>query len=182
MGDNPSKTKDDAMNETAAHASKAFATGLDELMINAAEKSQNKIEVIYLDKNHPPRALVVTNQIDEMSKKYNEVKFIKVALVPHIVNPYVDSPFSLTFLLSCLIRNIRRDTHDTLTNEDPLLLVSVELLFFNLYNNMKFDQKFLEEHKFDGFLKIPFTYEDEDIELPKNMELALIDAKEKRWD
>ena len=60
-----------------------------------------------------------------MSKKYPDVKFIKVAMVPEIKNEYKDYPFSLTFLMQCYIRNLRRDTHDTLTNEDPLELTKV---------------------------------------------------------
>ena len=60
-------------------------------------------------------------------------------MIPEIRNPYKEYPFSLTFLTQCFTRNLERDTHDTLTNEDPINLLNIEILFFKFYNSIKFD-------------------------------------------
>ena len=59
LSENPSKSEDDAMQATGVETAKEFGRRLDNLF-DKAIKSDSKKEVIYLDKNHPPRALGVT--------------------------------------------------------------------------------------------------------------------------
>jgi hypothetical protein len=93
-------------------------------------------EIIYLDKNHPPNTIGKT--IDEINSYYDSiknknVKFVKLALIPEILNSYNEYPFSLTYLVQCYIRCLTRDTHETLKNEDPYHLASVLFKFFKFY-------------------------------------------------
>ena len=77
------------------------------------------------------------------------------------------------------MRNLKREEHDTLTNEDPVLLAGIEFMFFKFYFRFKFDKPFLEQFQFDDFLELPFTFEHEDIELPGNLERSMMECLEK---
>jgi hypothetical protein len=66
------------------------------------EDSSNETIIICLDKNHPQNALPKTidtiNRITASAYSKN-IKIQKIALIPEIIENYLDYPFSLAFLL-----------------------------------------------------------------------------------
>lgn len=90
-------------------------------------------------------------------------------MIPDIPNPYSEYPFSLSFLVQCFSRCLLRPEHETLTNEDPTHLAQILFLFFKFYFRQKFDSHFLKFNQFDDYLKISFTYEHQDLELPSKL-------------
>jgi hypothetical protein len=95
---------------------------------------------------------------------------MKVALVPDQPNPHRGYPFSLSFFVQCYQRCLERANHDTLTNADPNHLARVLFLFFKQYQGQKFDSQFLYEHYLDEYMRIPLTYEHDDLQLPLNLQ------------
>lgn len=117
-----------------------------------------------------PTTISTINKITKGSK----AKVTKLAMVPDMIQNYQDYPFSVTFLFQCFLRCLDRDNHETLSNEDPSKLARIQLMFFKLYQGLRFDQTFLNKFELDNFLRIPFCLEDRDLELPYNV-LVCID-------
>jgi len=61
---------------------------------------------------------------------------------------------------------MHRDDHETLSNSDPLLAVSVLFMFFKMYFRESFGPTFLKDYSLDGFLEVPLTNEDIPITIP----------------
>ena len=163
LKENPRKSKSEAMDATKDTTAKFFSQKLSEILYQAIETNNKQKQVIFLDKNHIPN--IISKTIDTINKYTNtkKARVLKLALVPEIANPHHDYPFSLSFLVQCYLRALERNVHETLTNEDPNLLARVQFFFFKQYFRQKFDSHFLRYHRFDDYLKVPFTYEHSDL-------------------
>ena len=98
-----------------------------------------------------------------------------MALVPEVTGKALcqDSPFSSTFLLQCYLRCLERQGHLTMPNDDPDRLLRIIVLFAQQFQGMTFNQSFKHEFGFDDMVKIGFTLEHADLELPNKLESLL---------
>jgi len=99
-----------------------------------SEKTSTKVDIIYVDKNHPINGIQKTIKSILGLKKVPQVRFKFLYVVPPIKNPMPDSPFSLEFLLECYIR-VMEET----PIESQLSITSLFFMFFNMYNEETFD-------------------------------------------
>jgi hypothetical protein len=102
--------------------------------------------VIALDKNYLPDHIGKT--VDSIDKVYSELKakdtqLLKVGLIPDILNPAKDMPFSLHFVVECYLRALRRKDHEYLVNPDPDFLARLIFMFYKAFFRHSFDDKFL---------------------------------------
>lgn len=65
-----------------------------------------------------------------MLKQFERVK--PVSVIP-TTSGYEQYPFSLSFLLQCYCRCLGRDNHPTMSNEDPLTLFKIFILFYSQF-------------------------------------------------
>ena len=63
-----------------------------------------------------------------------------------------------------------------MTNEDPCRLAKLVILFFQAFNDTRLDSEFQEEYGFDNMLRVRFTMEHKDMELPPKLGAALSKA------
>lgn len=136
------------------------------------------LQMIYLDKNYPPAEIKITLEaINEHAANAN-ASIRKVALVPHIEkkNYCNDYPFSINFLLQCYIRCLERQGHLTMSNADPERLAKILVLFFQQFRNIQFNDSFAREFGLDNLLKVRFTFEHQDLQLPSKLEKCMKQA------
>jgi len=69
----------------------------------------------------------------------------------------------LSFFVQCFLRCLQRETHETLTNENPEHLARVLFMFFKSYEGQNHSLETLKSLRFDSILKIPFTVEHKDV-------------------
>ena len=137
-----------------------------EKLITKTNYSKKPNHLIFLDKNHPPKQAIVSG-IDAIKEHRHFKNFnIKlIALLPFCLNNFtfadVQYPFSLTFLFNCLQRAINRKEHETLIG-DEAKVVSVVLMFFNLFRNFKIRDTSLKGLGFDSYMQLPLTYEEKE--------------------
>lgn len=102
--------------------------------------------MIALDKNYLPDHIGKT--IDSIDKLYSDLKakgtqLLKVGLIPDILKPAKDLPFSLHFVVECYLRALRRRDHEYLINPDPDFLARLIFMFYKAFHKHSFDEKFL---------------------------------------
>ena len=141
--------------KTANSAKKSYYRQLLEKIYENKEKM-----VIFCDKNHPPHGLV------SFFKKIEEVRpFVKIiGLSPKCENfiEFSDEnhqfhyEMSLNFLITCMVRVINRDHHQTL-NGSKTKQLAVTLAMFNLFKNYNFQSCL--SLGVDFLIKIPFVDE-----------------------
>jgi hypothetical protein len=60
-----------------------------------------------------------------------------------------------------------RNTHPTLNCTEPIKILEISTMFYNLNKNLLFDQSLLDRYKIDDFLCLRFT--DEGVEIPEGV-------------
>lgn len=172
METHPGVSNKDAFDKTGKTATQNFNKRVEQL-IRESEKSHSCVHIIFIDKNHPPNGL---DKTVGMIKQHLPVGCVskKLYLIPKIYAPIKDYPFSAQFFLQCYYRLQKRDEHETLSNENPLLSTQVLFMFFKMFNRESFGDTFQTDYSLDGFLEVPLTVEDPVIQVPKEI-LSLID-------
>jgi hypothetical protein len=173
---NPSKTQEQAHEASGKKANGIFNHQINESLSNAVGHSTIDYHVIALDKNYLPEHIGKT--VDTIDKIYSELRakdtqLLKVGLIPDILSPAKDMPFSLHFVVECYLRALRRKDHEYLVNPDPDFLARLIFMFYKAFFKQSFDDKFLRLTQLDGFFKVPLTYEHADFELPHNLQTSI---------
>lgn len=134
--------------------------------------------MIYLDKNYPPAEIKITLEAINEHAANKNASIRRVALVPHIERnkDCPDFPFSMNFLVQCFIRCLKREGHLTIQNDDPDRLAKILVLFFQQFKGTQFNDSFTEDLGFDNLIKVRFTMEHEDLELPPKLKKILKQA------
>ena len=70
-----------------------------------------------------------------------------------------DYPYTENFLAQTYSHAQSRTEHATLTNEDPCKLAEIQTMFIKMSRGVVYNQKFLEKHGLDGYLKVPMSVE-----------------------
>ncbi|CAD8075564.1 unnamed protein product [Paramecium sonneborni] len=147
---NPNVSKEVAYQETR----KKYRSRYDNEIRAVCQKAQvceQQFIVIIFDKNHPENALKGPLEIvQEYFNKYNSI-----GLIPKIGKPLGNNLFSITYLVSCVQRAIKRENHETLVGSKEKV-ASVVLFFFSFFNKVQIDKL-----PFDKVFYVPFTNEDE---------------------
>eukprot|EP00347_Sterkiella_histriomuscorum_P011394 403372627 len=125
-------------------------------ILRKIDKSPSKINIVYLDKNHPINGLPRAVEVVEQNTPKNVI-LKKVYLIPKISDPIRRYPFSYNFLIQCFLRLMSRDDHETLDNSNPIETAQILLMFFHLYLHVKFDSHLLQQYRLDNYFKIPLT-------------------------
>ena len=60
-----------------------------------------------------------------------------------------------------------------MSNEDPERLMKILVLFFQQFKGTRFDENFAQDYGFDDLIKVKFTMEHEDLQLPPNLQRTL---------
>lgn len=144
--------------KTAKSANSNYRNQLFEIILNATKDT-----LIYCDKNHPPEA--ITSLIKHLSlKEFPNATLKFIGLAPKCEstirvnnNTY---EMSLDFVITCMSRVLKRESHLTLIGMKSKQL-SVLLIFLNLYKNFLFDSCL--EQRIDYVVKVPFANETGDI-------------------
>jgi hypothetical protein len=138
----------------------------------------NDCSLLYLDKNHPPNAISrVFEPLREEMKSIRgidkvDVKF--VALLPDCLNTINLSPtktisFSLAYFIQCYVRIKHRRNHPTL-NGDKQDLICILAMFINNFVNFSLtEQNLMLHYQFNKAIKLPFTEEISEDQLPKDL-------------
>jgi hypothetical protein len=157
---NPGVEEREAFDKTAKTATIEFNRRLEKLVGDADKPSNKPVHVIFVDKNHPPNALDKTiKSVKEKAPQGSKVRCLY--MVPRILQkPVPGYPFSASFFMQCFYRIMKRDEHETLSNSDPVLAVSVLFMFFKFYFKEGLNSTFLADHELDGFMEVPLTVED----------------------
>lgn len=135
-------------------------------MLRESDSPKNaKVHIVFIDKNHPVNSLDKTITMIKQNVP-QECTCHMLYLIPKINNPMPQYPFSFTFFFQVYQRLQKRDEHETLSNEDPLLATQVLFMFMKMYNRESFNQAFLSEYQLDGFLEVPLTIEDVHVDIP----------------
>ena len=94
-----------------------------------------------------------------------------MALVPDVPEncKLQDYPFSDSFLVQCFLRCLERQGHLTMPNDDPRRLLRLIILFCQQFKGVAFDEHFRQEYGFDNIVRVRFTMEHEDLEMPKRI-------------
>lgn len=58
-------------------------------------------------------------------------------------------------------------------NDDPVRLLRLIILFLKQFKGVAFDEHFRQEYGFDNIVRVRFTMEHEDLELPKKLDKLL---------
>ena len=178
LKENPRKSVAEGIKATAQKSINMFKDQLNEALTRMSKTKTQDLQMIYLDKNYPPAEIKITLEaINDHAANENAI-IRKVALVPHMaeINSCKDFPFSINFLVQCYIRCLERQGHLTMSNENPERLAKILVLFFQQFKGTQFTNHFAEEFGFDNLLKVRFTLEHEDLELPPKLEKCLHQA------
>lgn len=99
LQDNRHKSIEDAFEATISSTAKTFNDNLKAMLKQYIESTSSKKHVLYLDKNHPPN--IITKTIETITKftSTTSTRILKLALIPDILQPYQEYPFSLPFLV-----------------------------------------------------------------------------------
>jgi len=170
----PSICHQEAYDTTGQEAEAKFFESLEDSIVNGSRQNR-EIEVIFMDKNHPPeeiKRLINFLREDRFKQDYN----IKIVIIrPSCVKNYlIESnafPFSLSLLMKCLRRAIDRKNHETLVGEKEKM-VRVLLFFFKSYTNFGTESSHFESIGADLVVKLPFTDEDEETEKKLHDQIA----------
>ena len=81
-------------------------------------------------------------------------------------------PFSLPFIVQCILRIFERRNHENLNGDDKELVVQTMSMFLKLYSEVEFDESFRRYRGFSRFLKLNFAKTELDV--PIRVERALI--------
>jgi len=147
------------------------------LLMKSINNSKTYLHAIFVDKNHPPNGLEkATSLIKDDVKARIELKIIAIAA--QCENPLkiknVEYPFSLNFLVNCLKRGLERKSHETLQG-DFKKIVSVILMFFNLYKGFRIKNDYLKGFGFDDLMHLPFVCEEEEGKLSEDIRKKMED-------
>lgn len=63
-----------------------------------------------------------------------------------------------------------------MSNEDPERLAKILVLFFQQFKNIQFNDAFAREFGLDNLIKVRFTFEHADLQLPAKLEKAMKQA------
>ena len=171
---NPKKSKSDGIKATASESISMFKNQLSQTLLKLSKNKSDDIQMIYLDKNYPPAEIKITLEAINEHAANKNASIRRVALVPHIAkNDCPDFPFSMNFLVQCFIRCLVREDHLTIQNDDPERLAKILVLFFQQFKGTQFNDSFTQELGFDNLIKVRFTLEHEDLELPNKLKKAL---------
>ncbi|CAD8074665.1 unnamed protein product [Paramecium primaurelia] len=146
---NPNVTKEDAYQQTR----KKYRTRYDNEIRAVCQKAQSceqQFIVIIFDKNHPENAL--KGPLDIVKEYFKQ--FTSIGLIPKIGKPLGNNLFSITYLVSCVQRAIKRENHETLVGNKEKV-ASVVLFFFSFFNKVQIDKL-----PFNKVFYVPFTNED----------------------
>jgi hypothetical protein len=97
---------------------------------------------LILDKNHPPNGVPgACKVLDGAVSK--DIHLVKIGLKPQVINPVFNLPFSVNFMVQCMLRLLNRKDHETLSsaNNTNTKLVSIFLMFAKLYDRVTFEEK-----------------------------------------
>ena len=133
------------------------------------------MKMIYLDKNYPPSEIKLTLQaINEVAKDTN-ASLKLVAMIPDVArnNQCMNLPFSTTFLAQCYLRCLERQGHFLMPSDDPERILRIILLFSQQFKKVQFNDNLKREFGFDEILRMQFTLEHEDFELPRKLDNLL---------
>lgn len=89
-----------------------------------------------------------------------------VSVIP-TTSGYEQYPFSMSFLLQCYCRCLGRDNHPTMSNEDPLTLFKIFILFYSQFKGVQL--KSLVE----DFIQVEMTTA---ARLPTDLEFIMAEA------
>ena len=172
---NPNKSIDDAFSATRNVLSKEVSE-FTENQILATKNAQGRTiqkQIIFLDKNHPPPVLEkLSDFLDDLQNRNPQIQIIKKGVIPSTSghkNSGTKYPFSIQLLTTCYLRVLNRESHLTLSNENPELVARVLFGFFNSYKGMSFDNSFKKRFGLDHYLELDFAQENPDVQLPKNL-------------
>ena len=144
-------------------------------LIEASQSSGYKAHFIYLDKKHPPNAWKVFGDI---KKAKNSMCVKIVALIPEGNLSFRDNnggsyPFSAHLILNSLDRIRRRASREVFSGKER----ESARLFLTILNQFKnLDFKTLKQSGFNKVFPLPFTREEDPINIPKDLENALKDV------
>jgi hypothetical protein len=94
------------------------------------------------------------------------VKLRIAYLIPEIKEPMPNFPFSYSFFIQCYYRLMKRDDHETLSNDDPLATTKVIFMFYSNYLREYLGELFLRDYEIDAFIKVPLTCENDSVIVP----------------
>ena len=110
--------------------------------------------------------------LDDLQHRNPSIQIIKTGVIPHTSghkNNGQKYPFSIQLLTTCYLRVLNRESHLTLSNENPELVARVLFGFFNSYKGMLFDNSFKKRFGLDHYLELDFAQENPEVQLPKNL-------------
>lgn len=140
----------------------------------------NHCSLLYLDKNHPPNAISrVFEPLREEMKSIRgiekvDVKF--VALLPDCLtsnsislSPTKNISFSLAYFIQCYVRIKHRTNHPTLNGDKHDLICIIAMFINNFVNFSLTEQNLMLHYQFNKAIKLPFTDEIQEDQLPKDL-------------
>ena len=145
-----------------------------------AKSDSSTLNLIYLDKNYPPGEIASASEFLEEHSANDKLEIRRVAILPKIINPVKNFPFSMNYFIKCYMRCLQRQDNVTLPNGDPKKLAKLLTIFFQTFRGVTFNSSFLGRYNFDEMVEIDFTNEHPDLMLPSNLEKALEKALQER--
>lgn len=176
------KSEQEAFRESGKSAGYAFENELKETFKKIYYDTTIKKAMIYIDKNHPTNAI---NRSTEPIRKFLQSNYDSsfkldlqfVALIPDCRNDFEfmknktlsHIPFSLPYFIQCYLRVKHRMDHPTL-NGDVKDLIGIFGIFIQNFINLKLNEdSIIMYQKLDKAIKLPFTDEIEEDQLPADL-------------
>jgi hypothetical protein len=136
----PSATQTEALKAVKSVATASYEQEIKE-SLNNAEKyiGKHKGLVLFLDKNYLPAEFnLITQEINNHAVN-SRIPVRKVALVPQMNDVHENYPFSLKFLLQCIIRCHSRKNHPTMFHA-PQILTKFIIMYFKSFIGESLDR------------------------------------------
>ncbi|KAM3140763.1 hypothetical protein pb186bvf_007168 [Paramecium bursaria] len=148
MAKNPGASFDEAFERGRGNYKQTYNKQIQNICDNI-RNSNKKTFIIFFDKNHPQNA--IKGSQDVLNKNFQGV--IHVGVIPKIEKPLGGNLFSISYLISCIQRAIKRKNHETLQGGESKV-AAVVISFFKFFSNLNKAQL-----DFDHIIEIPFTVE-----------------------
>ena len=99
----------------------------------------------------------------------DDISVQKIALVADCLESHKlpEYPYSCEHIVTCLMRQLQKNSKNS--DETPDVTCRYLFSIFSKFRQMQFDQSFLQKYKINKYLKINFTDENEDVQMPSNL-------------
>ena len=169
--------------KTGKEAKDLFNSRLGQLL-QSSSKRDCDAHFIFIDKNHPPNAIKGTFDLIKANSEGLDLSI--VCLSPLIQNrlEYQDEdktffyPFSKNLFFTCFDRVQKRVIHETLKGSGPKS-AGVLVMFLQFFRNVKLNTESVLKNGFDKHMVIPFSVEDDSINIPDELFNKLVEALKK---